>query len=85
MNPQERACSCEDGPDCKYLEPIIDYWCVNDACCEERGTKIPGIINCPYYEPYKIPWKLIIGFVAGILALGISSTLFLNFLIERLS
>jgi hypothetical protein len=54
-NPEERACMREIGPDCKYIQAALYYWCVNEACCRCRGTSIPGLVNCPFYQPVNKP------------------------------
>jgi len=51
MNPEERACSRPDGPDCQFLVSARSWWCTNRKCIQERGTSIPGIRDCPYYKP----------------------------------
>ncbi len=92
MNPEERACAREDGPICKYLEPGLCEadWCGNMLCCQHRGTAIPGIANCPYYEPYYEPgqeekdWNDLCCIVA-ITAFGVTVGLLTLFIIEALS
>lgn len=56
--------------DCRFLKGAVSWWCTNDEAKEARGTSIPGICQCPYWEPakYKPPrksllarlWKIII-------------------------
>lgn len=50
-NPDMKACSRHSGPDCRFLTSALLYWCTNKACAKLRGTTIPGIINCSFYEP----------------------------------
>lgn len=50
-NPEERACCRREGPDCKYLTTVINFWCTNEDRANKFGTTIPGVINCPCYEP----------------------------------
>ena len=44
--PNQR-CGCMD---CKYLKSHISWWCSNNQAIMVRGTRIPGIIHCPYWE-----------------------------------
>jgi hypothetical protein len=39
--------------DCQYCQGAISWWCTNDDAREERGTSIPGCIDCPHWEPCK--------------------------------
>lgn len=52
-NPEARACARKRGPDCQYLTSALSWWCAHAKCSQERGTTIPGVIHCPYYEPRK--------------------------------
>lgn len=36
--------------DCKYLKAYVSWWCTNDKAIKDRGTRIPGCINCPHWE-----------------------------------
>jgi len=37
--------------DCKHCVGHISWWCNSEAATKARGTKIPGIRNCTYWEP----------------------------------
>lgn len=37
--------------DCKHLRQVLSYWCENSQAIQARGTKIPGCIKCPFWEP----------------------------------
>lgn len=37
--------------DCKHCQGTISWWCVNEKAVEARGTAIPGIKNCTFWEP----------------------------------
>jgi|GEM_PF-5565984 len=34
---------------CKDCIPIVSWWCKNEEAIKARGTRIPGIIQCPYF------------------------------------
>ena len=40
-----RSCSY-----CKYLVSHISWWCGNENAINARGTRIPGVIHCPYFK-----------------------------------
>ena len=40
-----RSCSY-----CKYLVSHISWWCGNENAINVRGTRIPGVIHCPYFK-----------------------------------
>lgn len=42
--------------DCAFMKPALSWWCSNKEAIKARGTSIPGIKNCPYWEP---DWKYI--------------------------
>ncbi len=42
--------SCRD---CRYKQAAVSWWCVNEGAIENRGTQIPGVRNCPHWEPAK--------------------------------
>jgi len=44
--PVERK-SCVD---CKFLKSYATWWCTNEQAKLARGTSIPGVIHCPYWE-----------------------------------
>lgn len=50
-NPDARACSRKKGPDCRFLTSALSFWCTNEGSNRLRGTTIPGVIKCPFYEP----------------------------------
>jgi len=56
-NQEAKACARKIGPDCRYLTAALSYWCTNKESIRRRGTSIPGVIKCPYYEP-KPWWKI---------------------------
>lgn len=35
---------------CKYLISHISWWCDNESAFKARGTRIPGVIHCPYFK-----------------------------------
>lgn len=35
---------------CKYLVSKISWWCGNESAIKARGTSLPGVIHCPYFE-----------------------------------
>jgi hypothetical protein len=37
--------------DCKHLYSAVNPWCGSDEAIEFRGTAIPGVIKCTYWEP----------------------------------
>jgi len=37
--------------DCSHCKASVSWWCTSDDAAEYRGTKIPGIINCKFWEP----------------------------------
>jgi len=47
-NPDTNLRRCYD---CGYMKSTTSWWCVNENAIEERGTRIPGIYNCPYWKP----------------------------------
>jgi hypothetical protein len=52
LSKKERACF-----DCRFCVGYISLWCVNEEAAKARGTKIPGVYNCPYHEPVPEPWS----------------------------
>lgn len=36
--------------DCQHCQAAVNWWCVNKGAIEYRGTRFPGVINCPYWE-----------------------------------
>ena len=86
-NPEERACGRKVGPDCKYLTLALHRWCSNEACCRRRGTTIPGVVKCPYYQPDRITswsefWESIALLLLFILCTWIPITLLLALVIS---
>ena len=45
-SPEQRK-SCYD---CKFLYSRVNWWCGNEDAIKYRGTRIPGVIHCPYWE-----------------------------------
>jgi hypothetical protein len=35
---------------CAFLKGTLSLWCTNKNAIKDRGTGIPGIIFCPYWE-----------------------------------
>lgn len=46
--PNEKRRACKD---CRHLKGALSLLCTNDAAAEHRGTSIPGIRDCDYWEP----------------------------------
>ena len=44
--PNERR-SCYD---CCHLKSLVSLWCSNEQAIIARGTRIPGVVHCPYWE-----------------------------------
>lgn len=44
--PSERRSCC----DCRYCRGCISLWCINTDTIRARGTRIPGVIHCPYWK-----------------------------------
>lgn len=42
--------------DCAFLKAVVSLWCTNERAIKARGTRLPGIIKCPFWEPN---WKYI--------------------------
>lgn len=42
--------------DCGHLKHALHWWCTNESAIKLRGTRIPGIIKCPYWKP---DWSVI--------------------------
>lgn len=40
--------------DCVYCRGVISLWCMNPAAVKKRGSRIPGICHCPFWE--KLRW-----------------------------
>lgn len=47
-NAQKRNCF-----DCKFCKGAVSWWCTNKGAVKDRGTSIPGVNNCPHWEPVK--------------------------------
>ena len=67
-NPKAKACVRKYGPDCAYLTSALSYWCTHKECIKERGTSIPGIMNCKYYKPHTLNTYVIIASVVASVA-----------------
>jgi len=37
--------------DCQSLKAAVSWWCTNREAIKWRGTQIPGVHNCPFWEP----------------------------------
>lgn len=37
-------------PDCRFMYARVNWWCGNKKAIEARGTAIPGVHRCPYWE-----------------------------------
>lgn len=35
---------------CKHLVSKVSWWCSNEDAIKARGTRIPGVIHCPYFK-----------------------------------
>ena len=35
---------------CRYLVSHFSWWCDNEKAIAARGTRIPGVIHCPYFK-----------------------------------
>lgn len=46
--PPEEKRSCYD---CKHMKGYISWWCTEKEAVKVRGTAIPGVIKCPFWEP----------------------------------
>lgn len=57
MNPESKACSRPEGPDCKYLVGPPWSFCTNTTCILYPGQHLGkgwggiGVTDCSYYEP----------------------------------
>ena len=49
-NPEERACSRPDGPNCQFLSSAQNWWCMNRECSRECGYGHANV-DCSYYKP----------------------------------
>lgn len=36
--------------DCRFMYARLNWWCGNKKAIESRGTAIPGVHQCPYWE-----------------------------------
>lgn len=36
--------------DCRFCKSVLSNWCTNKNAIKARGTRIPGVIKCPYWE-----------------------------------
>ena len=48
--PPEQKKSCYD---CDHLKSVISWWCTNPNAIKARGTRIPGVIKCPFWSSMK--------------------------------
>jgi len=46
--------------DCRSLKAAVGWWCTNKEAIAWRGTSIPGVHDCPFWEPAimksSLPW-----------------------------
>lgn len=52
--------------DCAHCQAALSWWCVNPDAIKARGSQIPGVRDCPYWESAKtvgevIWWKRLLG------------------------
>jgi hypothetical protein len=52
--PPEVLRSCHD---CKFLVGYVNLWCKNEKAVKARGTAIPGVIHCPYWQSERAKLK----------------------------
>ncbi len=45
--PDAKSRGCND---CKHLKGAVSLWCTSDEACKARGSHIPGVIHCTYWE-----------------------------------
>jgi len=50
IDKEHRTCVSDERGDCKHLKAYLSWWCVNEDAAKYRGTKFPGIYNCPFWE-----------------------------------
>lgn len=59
--------------DCKFMRGAITLWCTNKAASDDRGTLIPGVIDCPHWGPCRTKNELgVIDLAAAALGLNIA-------------
>ncbi len=37
--------------DCFFCQAAVSWWCINHKAIKFRGTHIPGIVGCSFWEP----------------------------------
>jgi hypothetical protein len=37
--------------DCRSCKAAVSWWCINKGAVKFRGTAIPGVNNCQFWEP----------------------------------
>lgn len=44
---------------CKHCKAYVSWWCTSEEAKKARGTAIPNVIKCDYFEfdPDKIQWE----------------------------
>jgi hypothetical protein len=47
-NSERKSCH-----DCRHCKAALSWWCTHKKAIEERGTALPGVKNCPHWEPAK--------------------------------
>lgn len=49
MKEENRTCKT-----CGHLYYVVNVWCGSEEAIADRGTRVPGCINCPYWKPQEI-------------------------------
>lgn len=39
--------------DCAHLKAAVGLWCTSEEAARSRGTRIPGIRDCPHWAPMR--------------------------------
>jgi len=50
LDEEHRTCMSRTRGDCKHLFSALSWWCGNRDAGKYRGTTIPDVYNCPFYE-----------------------------------
>lgn len=59
--------------DCRFMQAALTWWCVNDQARKARGTCLPGICGCPFWQPaHHYTWR---DSIKSFLSFGLSSPL----------
>lgn len=43
---ERKACA-----DCRHCKGAVSWWCKSPEAVRYRGTSIPGVHSCPFWEP----------------------------------